>query len=322
MITKLYLTLVIFGTSILISNAQQIINNDLQIGQYDNNLHTGYGKRLTLGGIGNSSDDIWLAKFGRGLNKTDLRINIGDDPSNNPDIMDKFSIGVTSPYNSINWKNLLTVTSGGRVGINTDNPEYELDINGKMRLHATENNNGWYTAYLYHIHSLVIGAPAGRYSHNKLELKPTGSDLGQTWSTLEIYRSPKQNEHVRMVSLTAQPGANNYINSGKVGIGTSTPTELLEVAGTIRAREVKVEVNAGADHVFKSDYNLLKLEEVEAFVKENKHLPEIPSEKEMQENGLSVNEFQIKLLQKIEELTLYVIDLEKQVKDLKHHQNK
>lgn len=79
---------------------------------------------------------------------------------------------------------------------------------------------------------------------------------------------------------------------------------------------MNIRVNAGADFVFSPDYQLKPLSEVEAFVKENKHLPEIPSEKQMVENGLNVNEMQIKLLLKIEELTLYVIEQNKQNKDL------
>lgn len=89
----------------------------------------------------------------------------------------------------------------------------------------------------------------------------------------------------------------------------------LNVAGTINAREVKIEINAGADFVFSPDYPLRPLSEIESFVKENRHLPEIPSEKQMIENGLNVNEMQIKVLQKIEELTLYVIEQNKQNKD-------
>lgn len=76
-----------------------------------------------------------------------------------------------------------------------------------------------------------------------------------------------------------------------------------------------MEIAQGVDYVFNPDYDLKPLSEVEAFVKENKHLPEIPSEKQMQENGLSMNEFQIKLLQKIEELTLYTISQEKRLNE-------
>lgn len=120
---------------------------------------------------------------------------------------------------------------------------------------------------------------------------------------------------------------NNSINfyrgytdtGGSVGIAVNDGREIarfhslgLNVAGTINAREVKIEINAGADFVFSPDYQLRSLSEVDTFVKENRHLPEIPSEKQMVENGLNVNEMQIKLLQKIEELTLYVIDLKKE----------
>lgn len=88
------------------------------------------------------------------------------------------------------------------------------------------------------------------------------------------------------------------------------------IDGRFSAREVVISITAGADHVFSSDYPLMPLKEVETFVKENNHLPDIPSEKQMQENGLNLNDMQIKLLQKIEELTLYVIEQDKRIKSL------
>ena len=87
------------------------------------------------------------------------------------------------------------------------------------------------------------------------------------------------------------------------------------VAGKIESREVKVTVNAGADFVFNDDYKLPPLEEVAQFIKENKHLPEIASEKDMQDNGLHLAEMNIKLLQKIEELTLYTIQQDELLKE-------
>jgi len=105
--------------------------------------------------------------------------------------------------------------------------------------------------------------------------------------------------------------------SGRLGIGTLTPQAKLDVRGKIIADEVEVKVNKGADFVFSSDYDLRPLSDVESFVRENKHLPDIPSEKEMIESGVNINEMQIKLLQKIEELTLYVIEQQKEIKSLK-----
>lgn len=105
-------------------------------------------------------------------------------------------------------------------------------------------------------------------------------------------------------------------STGNIGIGTDDPKSTLDVRGTIIADQIEVKVNKGSDFVFEPDYNLRHLSEVESFVKENKHLPEIPPEKEMQERGLNLNDMQIKLLQKIEELTLYVIEQNKKIEKL------
>jgi hypothetical protein len=92
---------------------------------------------------------------------------------------------------------------------------------------------------------------------------------------------------------------------------------LFNVCGTLRANEVNVNLQGGCDFVFKSDYKLMGLRELERFVKINQHLPEIAPEKEMVENGVNMKELQMKLLQKIEELTLYTIEQNKAIEDLK-----
>jgi hypothetical protein len=110
---------------------------------------------------------------------------------------------------------------------------------------------------------------------------------------------------------------------GKVGIGTNdTKGYKLAVAGTlgvkgkITAEEIQVIVPAWSDYVFKSDYNLRSLKDVEGFIKQNGHLPEIPSEKEVTENGVQLGEMNALLLKKIEELTLYVIEQNKTIQTM------
>lgn len=90
----------------------------------------------------------------------------------------------------------------------------------------------------------------------------------------------------------------------------------LRLDGEFRAKAIRVRTNVWADYVFASNYKLPALSEVEQFIKKNKHLPNIPSETEVLENGIDVAQMQEKHMQKIEELTLYVIELEKQNKDL------
>ena len=103
---------------------------------------------------------------------------------------------------------------------------------------------------------------------------------------------------------------------GNVGIGTTDPKNKLSVNGIIWAKEVKVSLADAADWVFEDDYELRSLEEVESFVKSNKHLPDIPSADEFRENDLNVAEMDNMLLQKVEELTLYLIEQNKRIKDL------
>ena len=100
--------------------------------------------------------------------------------------------------------------------------------------------------------------------------------------------------------------------SDNFGIGTTTPSEALEVNGTIRTKEVKVEASPWPDYVFDPDYELRSLEETEAFIKENKHLPEVPPASELEANGLSLGEMNRLLMKKIEELTLHLIEVNKE----------
>ena len=111
--------------------------------------------------------------------------------------------------------------------------------------------------------------------------------------------------------------------SGNVGIGTKNPDQKLTVKGKVHAEDVIVDTNVPADYVFQKyfdgqseirpDYQMPTIQELESFVRENKHLPELPSAKEMSQDGVNLGEMQMKMLQKIEELTLYIISLKKEI---------
>ncbi|WP_281232409.1 tail fiber protein [Flavobacterium gelatinilyticum] len=112
-------------------------------------------------------------------------------------------------------------------------------------------------------------------------------------------------------------GRNAYFMSN-VGIGTTIPDEKLTVKGKIHTQEVKVDMTGPLvpDYVFADDYRLRSLQDVENYINENKHLPEIPSAQEIEKNGLMLAEMNMALLKKIEELTLYMIEQNKQIKNL------
>ena len=100
-------------------------------------------------------------------------------------------------------------------------------------------------------------------------------------------------------------------DGGNVGIGTSYPTSKLSVNGNIRAKEVKVETANWPDFVFHKQYILPTLVETENFIKNNGHLPNIPSADDIAKNGQNLGDMNAKLLRKVEELTLYMIELQK-----------
>jgi hypothetical protein len=106
-------------------------------------------------------------------------------------------------------------------------------------------------------------------------------------------------------------------SNGNIGIGTTNPLEKLSVNGTVCATKVKVSVaGCWADYVFEPTYQLRSIGEVEQFIKQYHHLPEVPSAEEVERNGLDVANNQATLLKKIEELTLYMIEMSKNIKSL------
>jgi hypothetical protein len=251
---------------------------------YTKALHTGSDGWLYIG------DDlpIYLIKS----------IHVSDGNDIRPYTDKGANLGTSSRY----WGFLYTDNGYfNNVGIGTTSPDDKLqvvstnhnDIFSIRRNNATQGNTFDFR---------ITSNPNGGSSLNdrSLSIIPTEYD-----SDIALYTSV-MDLHPAMMLLKG---------SGNVGIGTTNPTEKLAVNGTIKAKEVKVETN-WSDFVFEDDYKLQSLNEVESFIKENKHLPDIPSKAEVKENGVSLGEMDAKLLQKIEELTLYIINQEKRIKEL------
>lgn len=108
----------------------------------------------------------------------------------------------------------------------------------------------------------------------------------------------------------------SILNNGRVGIGTANPDSELAVNGTIHSKKVRVDLNGWSDFVFSKDYQLPTLNEVERHIKEKGHLKDIPSAIDVIKNGIDLGKMDAKLLQKIEELTLYTIKQQKLIEQM------
>jgi hypothetical protein len=171
--------------------------------------------------------------------------------------------------------------TGGSVGIGTSSPAELFEVNGGVSRFANTPTTS--------SHIDIYGGTDGS-STSSLYIYGSSSNAPNTYLGDGVY--------------------NGYINAhgGNLGVGTTSPQHLLHVAGTIGAEQIIVS-STGADYVFDPKYKLAPLSEVASYVEENHHLPGIPSADEMSKQGVSLGDMQTKLLAKIEELTLHMIEL-------------
>ncbi len=219
--------------------------------------------------------------------------------------------------NNVNWgAPKMTINRNGNVGIGLLSP------GARLSLRTSTSQQG-----------LIISNcdNVGSQSHFGLTTADQ-SKLGlAAESFLNMYNDGKWNFNSANTSGTTLPISFNtdgnsrlYIRpDGNVGIGTPSPDATLTVKGQIHAQEVKVDLNGAIapDYVFNKDYQLTSLDSIKNYIDQNKHLPEVPSAKEMEKNGVQLGEMNMLLLKKIEELTLYVIELKREVSELKGNQN-
>jgi hypothetical protein len=206
---------------------------------------------------------------------------------------------------SLSAGTLFTVATNGKVGIGGNQPQFPLDI-----LDTSPN---------------TTKAALARLSEG------TNTYLGVKSYNIQPVRCKMF--AIEQVFYNKVNGAINFWRGNDMYDGSITISireadvckfdyQKLNVYGVIEAKEIKVTATGGADFVFNDDYHLKPLSEVNAFIKENKHLPEIPSAAEIEKKeGVNLGEMQIKLLQKIEELTLYVIQQQETIDELKTEMN-
>ena len=196
----------------------------------------------------------------------------------------------------------------GNVGIGTTNPNFKLSIVGPSAAAGTG--------------SLQLSTPGlAQGERSSLSLYSTfqgtgdsgprrtadvvagfnGSAWGNEYLAFNVGNNgtPNDGQGVTLEKVRIQ-------SNGNVGIGTPNPQHLLHVAGTIGAEEILV-TSTGADYVFEPSYRLKPLSEVASYIQANHHLPDVPSAEEVKQNGMGLGEMETKLLAKIEELTLHVI---------------
>ena len=233
------------------------------------------------------------------------------------------------------WRELLISNTAGNYGIGTETPGEKLEIaNGYLKIGNTSYGNYEqgsprnYSTFGGDGHgSLIVGSNVmiENLSTNFSKLKIANSHQTMAGAAIVIPGNG-QNNQGSIIFHTSAPAVTQadkpfdsphmIINAaGNVGIGTISPQELLSVKGNIRAHQIKVETTNWPDYVFNDDYQVPTLVETEKFIKENGHLPDVPKAEEVEKEGYSLNDMDKILLKKVEELTLILIDKDKQLKE-------
>ena len=298
--------------------------------------------------IGNNNTSSSNLSFAIGDNNTSASNSsfaIGDH--NTSDNTYSFTIGRNNQSHAstsyaIGYSNTNTNSANGSVAIGshiTNNSGHCISIGEQlsnnmggimmgMNGHASNHKPTLYiskTTGLNETGKIGIGnvtSPSAKL-HIKADSDEKADLMLEATGTSAIYFKNKNNS----ISLTGNimtlsAGGFSYTD-GNVAIGTMPNNDYkLAVKGVIRSEEVVVELmTSWPDYVFASDYSLPKLNEVKAFVNENGHLPGLPSASQVSENGLGLGEINAKLLEKIEELTLYIIEQEERIQKLEEKLN-
>ncbi|TCC97703.1 hypothetical protein [Pedobacter hiemivivus] len=225
-----------------------------------------------------------------------------------------FLIGMLSFSVSIAQTNAFPMS--GNVGVGTTSPQNLLQLVGSHG--ATNLNMHYFNPDPTKVADLTLWASEPGWTFSGTGI---GNNVYNSLVGVSRISNSKGGSYIRLLDqgmrLNIVSGDGTDISAlaidpiGNIGIGTLLPAEKLSVNGKIRAHEIKVETANWPDYVFTKSYQFPTLRETEAYIKEKGHLPGIPSAAEVKANGIDLGEMNAKLLQKIEELTLHLIALEK-----------
>jgi len=199
----------------------------------------------------------------------------------------------------------------GNVGIGTTSPASKLAV-------ATASANNSIDQTIAIIQSSGLAAFGG-YIGQRVASSNTRQGLIVSGGASLTLQAQAYNMDFIMGAVTPTDDTNlrmRILANGNVGIGTSAPDQLLTVNGTIHSKSVVVDANIFPDYVFNSTYKLPTLTEVKTYIDQNHHLPDVPSAADVEKNGLNLGEMNKVLVEKVEELTLYLIEQNKQVAEL------
>jgi len=253
---------------------------------------------------GNGSAGFWLSNS----NNTSDNAFVGMEDDNT---LGMYGIGA-------GWNFHMNVNSGN-IGIGTSAPTAKLEVNGSAKTNgllivnqSTSSTNAVGTVKLLNNHNTVgdtwfmgFGTGTdGTDGNDRVRLQAQTADAGSIFSVISGGGLIPLTEKLRIDEL------------GKVGIGTSTPTELLTVQGNIKCNSLIADATKFPDYVFDENYDLKTIDSVSNYIKINKRLPGMPSEAEVLKNGLNVNQVTINSVEKIEELYRYIFQLNEKMKVL------
>ena len=206
---------------------------------------------------------------------------------------------------------LFSLTGNGNLGLGVRSPTTKLEINGGFLFHK---NSGGFLNFGMDQRSDFIQNLDGAYIYSG-----SGPSGKMPAGTLVIQSRSNQNRNILFVTGSSPEERMRITGTGNVGIGTLNPDEKLTVNGSIHTQEVRVDVDGFSvpDFVFKEGFDLMALQKLKEYIEQNHHLPNIPSASESENKGMNLKQMNLLLLQKIEELTLYVLSLQEQVDHLK-----